>query len=680
MKFSASVSLPLLPLAAAITFAAAAYAEEITTLPEVEVNASRLDADVAGTPIYVIDREVIEKSTARNISDLLKSTPGIFVRQIYGNPGTEGTIDLRGFGATASQNTLILVDGRRLNDIDLSSSDIGGVPLANVDRIEIQPGGGSVLYGDGASGGTINIVTRQASKNGGSANIGIGSFDTRTADVSAQLAGKTGSANVFAQHVESDGYRANSEIERNNAGLNLGLNLGQHQLYALTQASHLETRFPGARKVNFTTTLDELHNDPRGTGTPRDFGKEKRQQFVLGWKAGLSDTVTLIIDASQRYKEQWSLFGDYDFGADNYSNAELTTYALTPRLLVNYGSGAVSNKLQTGIDFYDSNYVSRRGRGEGLAPIHSVGIDAETRSLYVFQTSSWRQTKVSAGLRRTTTSQDANDTLDLTAPGAAVWDTEAADASQEYSENLYEFGISQEIVKHLSLMASLSRSVRFGTVDEYYEYDTSISSQAFSPLRPQVGHNVEGSLEYNDGRSRVTATAYKQKLRDEILYNASTFTNNNIDPTLRQGATLSAGTTLGVVTLNASLTSQDATFRDGPNKGKHVPVVPKQLSTLGLGWQISPAWDFAFSTTHVGSMYLENDVSNSFGLQAPSHNRSDARLGFKLKYFRSSLSIQNIGDKESVYDYGISSAFTPGAYSTYPLAGREYRFDIGLDF
>lgn len=674
MKFS------LLPLAAAITLASSAYAEESTTLPEVVVSAAtRLDPETAGTPLYVIDRDAIEKSTANSVSDLLKGVPGIFVRQLYGNAGTEGTVDLRGFGATASQNTLILVDGRRLNDIDLSASDIGGVPLANIDRIEIQPGGGSVLYGDGASGGTINIITRQATKSGGSANVGIGSFDTKTADVSAQLAGKAGSANVFAQHVESDGYRQNSAVDRDNVGLNLDLNLGRHQLYALTQASNLETRFPGVRQVNFNTTLDQLHNDPRGTDTPRDFGNEKRQQFVLGWKASLSDNVTLIVDGSQRYKEQWSLFGDYSFGADNYTNTELTTYALTPRLKVNYQTGAVSNNLQTGIDFYDSNYISRKGRGEGMDPIHSVGIDAETKSLYVFQTSSWNKTKLSAGLRRTTTTQDANDTLDPNAPGASIYDSEAPDTTQEYSETLYELGISQEIVKNLSIMAGLSRSVRFGTVDESFEYNN-MGMQVFSPLKPQVGHNVEGSVEYNDGRSRITGTVYKQKLRDEILFNASTFTNDNIDPTLRQGATLAASTLVGAVTLSASLTSQDATFREGPNEGKHVPVVPKQLSTLGLGWQISPAWDFAFSTTHVGSMYLENDVSNSFGLKAPSHNRADARLGFKLDFVRAGLSVQNIGDKESVYDYGVSSAFTPGRYNAYPLPGREYRFDVGVDF
>jgi iron complex outermembrane receptor protein len=164
MKFS------LLPLAAAIALASSVHAET-NELPSVAVSASRLDADSAGTLVYVINREQIHQSSARNISELLASIPGLHVRSLSGNPFTEGTIDLRGFGPAAGQNTLILVDGRRLNDVDLSSTDIGGVSISAIERIEVQPGGGSVLYGDGASGGTINIITRQATENGASLSL-----------------------------------------------------------------------------------------------------------------------------------------------------------------------------------------------------------------------------------------------------------------------------------------------------------------------------------------------------------------------------------------------------------------------------------------------------------------------------------------------------------------------------
>ena len=53
----------------------------------------------------------------------------------------------------SSSATLILVDGRRIADNDLSGGQWSSFPLANVERIEIMRGGGSVMYGDGAVGG-----------------------------------------------------------------------------------------------------------------------------------------------------------------------------------------------------------------------------------------------------------------------------------------------------------------------------------------------------------------------------------------------------------------------------------------------------------------------------------------------------------------------------------------------
>ena len=73
--------------------------------------------------------------------------------------GIDATIDLRGFGDTANSNTLILLDGQRLNPIDSGSISWSTIPLANIERIEIIRGAGTVLYGDRATGGVINIIT-----------------------------------------------------------------------------------------------------------------------------------------------------------------------------------------------------------------------------------------------------------------------------------------------------------------------------------------------------------------------------------------------------------------------------------------------------------------------------------------------------------------------------------------
>ena len=86
--------------------------------------------------------------------------PGVQLQTLYGGVGGAGTsVDLRGFGAFATANTLLLINGRRVNDIDLQGVDFSTIPRDSIERIEITKGNsGAVLYGDNAMGGVINAT------------------------------------------------------------------------------------------------------------------------------------------------------------------------------------------------------------------------------------------------------------------------------------------------------------------------------------------------------------------------------------------------------------------------------------------------------------------------------------------------------------------------------------------
>ena len=135
------------------------------TMQEIVVTGTRTEEFVNRIPanVTVIDRARIEDSNAKNISDILRSEEGIVVRDLIGN-GKTAIVDLRGFGEAAASNTLVLLDGRRVNAVDLSGTDWTQIPLEQVERIEIIRGTGSVLYGDNAVGGVINIITRTPSE------------------------------------------------------------------------------------------------------------------------------------------------------------------------------------------------------------------------------------------------------------------------------------------------------------------------------------------------------------------------------------------------------------------------------------------------------------------------------------------------------------------------------------
>jgi len=175
--------------------------EEAKTLERVEVTGSRIRQVNKETaqPVQIVTRADIEKTGLNNVFDVLNTLTtsdgtglSTVTTQTNGSNGDQ-QISLRGFGAN---RTLVLVDGKRwITDI-AGVVDVGSIPLAIIERIEVLKDGASAIYGSDAIGGVINIVTRknydgaqakvyygQTTKGDGgqkSADLTIGSVGDRT--------------------------------------------------------------------------------------------------------------------------------------------------------------------------------------------------------------------------------------------------------------------------------------------------------------------------------------------------------------------------------------------------------------------------------------------------------------------------------------------------------------------
>ncbi len=151
---------------------------------------------ITGASSTVITAQEIERSPGQSLQDILSREPGVQVTNQFGMVnGARSSVDMRGFGAAGTSNTLILVNGRRLNDIDMAGVDFSAIPTNSIERIEITRGNsGTVLYGDGAVGGVINIVTKNAADLPPSARVqaGFGSFNYREGNLSANTSASAG--------------------------------------------------------------------------------------------------------------------------------------------------------------------------------------------------------------------------------------------------------------------------------------------------------------------------------------------------------------------------------------------------------------------------------------------------------------------------------------------------------
>ena len=184
-----------IPLA---TMPAVAQDDEGELTPVVITGSNIPTVELEGpSPIVRISREEINRSGAETVGELLRRLPqnnsGSYDEKFQNSfaPGTSG-VSLRGLGMGY---TLVLVDGRRLGNhseaqnITTAFSDLNGVPMAVVERIEVLLDGASAIYGSDAVAGVINIITRD---NFEGVEINVGYSNTADSDMGTQRYSITG--------------------------------------------------------------------------------------------------------------------------------------------------------------------------------------------------------------------------------------------------------------------------------------------------------------------------------------------------------------------------------------------------------------------------------------------------------------------------------------------------------
>lgn len=199
--------------AAAIAFPALAQTElpGLRLLPETVVTATRVATPIERIPaaVTVIDRETIERRGYSTLAQALAAVPGVRLRS-SGGPGSESLAFIRG---AETRHTLVLINGVPVNDPSNPGGvfDFGKDTLADVERIEVVRGPMSTLYGSGAVGGVINIITRRGAAKPFSVAGEIAGGDPRQARGYAFVGGQLGPVD-YAASVESQSLRGSNAI------------------------------------------------------------------------------------------------------------------------------------------------------------------------------------------------------------------------------------------------------------------------------------------------------------------------------------------------------------------------------------------------------------------------------------------------------------------------------------
>jgi iron complex outermembrane recepter protein len=662
--------------------------------PVADGNGGRQFSGIVGASSTVITADDIAHSPAQTIQEIIGQVPGVQLTTLYGGVnGAQTNVDLRGFGAFATANTLILINGRRLNDIDLAGVDLSTIPRDSIERIEITRGNsGAVLYGDNAVGGVINIVTKTGVSGPPMAiraEAGVGSFNQRMGTVSATANQGAWSTSFFGNGISSDGYRTNNMLSQENAAGEVRYTTPGFTAFFNISGDNQQLGLPGGRTVNPLTGVNELVTDRTGTDTPFDFANKQGANATAGFTKILANGVELIVDGGVRDKKQQAgFFGNVPLDPDNasYVDTRLTTWSLTPRLSIKNPVFGLPSTILTGIDYYDAIYHSNRSQLQSDPPLDVFDLNQQTLAAY------WQQTvgilpttDFSYGGRIQFTHVTGTDLLDPNAPGFFGQNQISPLDSSETNHALH-IGIEHRFNDVFSVFGRAASAFRTPNVDErvgaspFFDPTFTIALPRTFDLKTQTSEDIEGGFKIKAGKFEMQSSIYDMNLTNEIHFDPVNFIDFNLDPTRRYGSeTAATYRASDTVLLRGGFAYTRAVFREGPFTGNDIPLVSRYTASGGVTWNAWQKYLVVDATVRYwGSRRMDNDQPNMQPL-IPANATVDFKLSGQYDRYFWSLSVNNLFNV-LYYDYAIASAFTPGAFSAYPQPGRTYMLKVGAVF
>ncbi|MDR3048510.1 MAG: TonB-dependent receptor [Elusimicrobiota bacterium] len=205
-------------LFAAMVFAVLSFSAGAVSAQEKQIflslTKSDIDIDELPTNVTIISQKEIEDAHVETLGELLAGSAGIDF-MAYGAAGSAQSISIRG---ESNVQTLVLIDGRKVNLPNLGIADFSHIPTQNIERVEIIRGAGASIYGSGAFGGVINVITKKAEDNSPilDGNISYGAFNTLNPWAIGAYKNQNFGALLSISYYSSDGERDNSDFKNFN--------------------------------------------------------------------------------------------------------------------------------------------------------------------------------------------------------------------------------------------------------------------------------------------------------------------------------------------------------------------------------------------------------------------------------------------------------------------------------
>ncbi len=633
--------------------------------------------------VEVLTTDDIENTSHQALPEFLASRSGLSLTNNFFGNGTQSTaVDLRGFGSVGDENTLVLVNGVRIKNNDLSSVNWSSIPLSSIERIEIGRGSGGVIYGGGATAGYINIITKrqQPGQKNASIETEMGSYGTRSLNLTGNVAGDQAGIFVYAQRYNSDNYRENNEERRSVAKFDYQW-YGEVNAFSVSVGSDRQSlRTPGDLGVNPDGGVPIAVIDRKSSDSINDFstldGDVVNLSVSQDWNSW-----TLVEDFSYRVSDS-RLFAE---GSQEFSVIETEMWQISPRLKYETAATLPGSDFILGLDWANWDRVNTRATDPNTfltRPFATANLDQTNVALYA-QTNVRLTDKLAStvGVRHEKQDSEASDVVDPAASFPfATTNNAATTRTQTVKNNAYEVGLEYAIADNIQMVARTNRSFRVANSDEVFlsafNLGTFEIDRQFVFLEPQKTYTHEIGVTVSGERSRFSGTVFQIDTKNEIRLDPVAFANTNFPVTQRRGLELQVGWRSATWDLSSTYSYTQPKFMQGERGGvaladKDIPLVPRTKVGMSARFTSGTGFVLGGDLNYTSDQFMTNDETNSFGRKIPSYTLLDLHLSKSYGAFNVALKINNALDREYFTFAVNSTAAGNDAFNFYPLPERS---------
>ena len=634
-------------------------------LEEVVVEGTMIQGEVQNLPknVSVISEIDIQQSSGDKISEVLSRKANVSIRS-YSGQDKQATVDIRGMGATSSSNVIIVVDGVKMNGPDLTGSDFSAISLTQLERIEIIRGAGSVVYGDGAVGGVINMITKMGSPNPElELHSRVGSYQTTDTTAIYRDRFDRLDFNLYSTYYNTDGYRDNGFFRKTEGGFKLGYDLFDRFTIFLTTAVHAdEYGLPGP----VSKQLFEDRDLRTGTSRPEDEGETFERRLIGGFEIKLFDGSSISVTRGYRLRDIDFLLGYSPLLSKSEQSGFIKEVSKSLTVLYNqeYGSTGNGHVFKCGMDHYYSYYI--RSSKSQLKRHNSL---VEDQGAFVMnQWSLLTDLKMDLGYRQNSYQGRFRHDRYGTLGGQKAW-INGDEFTRRWNNSAYDLGFTYSLNASTNLFASMASSFRSPNVDEF--------ALAEDTLSPQNGRHLEIGTHYRpESGTEVDLTLFQTRITDEIYFGENSTTGETVnrnysDLTRRTGLEFEIKWfPLEEVYTWFNIAYINAIFE---NRNTRVPLTAEFELNAGFEFLIDDQITLSATGTAVGDRIDGNDEDNETYDKLKPYQLIDSKLTYEWREGRRVyVGINNM----------LDTLYSTIAYSEtyYPMPTRNYYAGVDWKF